>query len=114
MAEIIIRLSEIEKKEFEQKVGKGNMSSAIRQYIKNVATSQDNYRESTLRKKLSYLEDEKKKLDVEYIKIKTKVDDIDEKRKLDEIAKLEAAEKRKKKINDIEGRTMKTYMSEMV
>lgn len=91
--------------EFINKVGRGNVSPTLRNFIKSFSRSEDNEEEGVLRKKEAYYKSKMEEWTNKWQEVKTKLDNIDDQRKQDEIKKLEAFQKQKEKEKDIKYRT---------
>lgn len=115
MVRINFDIHEYDYMSFQNIVGKGNVSASLRNYVKStITTGKDNEKEYIIRKKLIKIEEEKRKTDTEYNKLKAKIDIIDMKKKQEEIKKLEDQEKERKKWNKIKGDTMRENLHRMV
>lgn len=116
MAQIHLEISDYDKNVFKSMVGERNMSTILKNYIKNYISQggDTSKKEYVLRKELNILENEKKKIDTKYLKIKSQVDIIEDERKQSEINKLERMKKENIKKNKIIGKTLKSQLSEMV
>jgi hypothetical protein len=115
MAEILVRLTESERLAFQTKVGKGNMTKSIRNYIKNMVSSLDGYdQENIKRKEFFEVKAEKERIDDKFAVIQSEIQAIEQKKKEQEQAELEAYEKEKKKMADVKHDTMKANLARMV
>lgn len=98
---------------FKQKVGYGNVSKAIRNFILSYA-EEDTVKERVMRKKFEILQEQKEKLDLQYNNLKIKLESIDQKKKEEEIQRIEEEAKEKDKLQRIEGATMKANLHRLV
>jgi hypothetical protein len=114
MATILINLTESERLLFKTKVGNGNVSSSIRQYIQNMISTDDDIPEQIKRNKLKEIKEKKDKIDIEYEQLKAELLAIEQKKKEKELAELEAFEKEKQKMSDIKHDTLKANLYRMV
>lgn len=114
MAEILVRIPDYEHKMFQSKVGPGNMSAAIRQYIKHCIEEEGNEKEKVIRKRFDLIDEEKKKITKEWSKLKSKIDIIEDKKRIEELKVLEEEEQEKKKKSDIKHNTIKTHLNKVV
>lgn len=115
MTRIIFELSELDYLAFSQKVGRGNMSSVLRDYIKTLINSQGrDEKETNLRKKLQETEKAKKEIEQEYAKLDRKLKAIEAKNATEQKAKEEELRKQKEHAKSIERATVKTHAEEMI
>jgi hypothetical protein len=111
MVRINFDVDKIDYKEFQVSVGYGNVSGALRQYIKSCVTDTDKKNnEAVLRKKFSLLDDKKKELDKEHNTIKIKLDNIEMKKKQEEIKMLEKQKEQKEIDQNIRKETAKANL----
>lgn len=113
MTQMIIHLDRVEFELFKLKVGYGNMSSVIRNYIKNYIGG-DKEKEVVLRKKFLMLDEEKKIKDAEWGKLKAKLDSIKQKKDIEDLKRLEEQQKEDKKMKDIVHNTMKENLHRVI
>lgn len=113
MVRINIEMDKYDLFAFQNKVGKGNVSSTIRNFVLSY-TREENIPEKKVRKEFSDISIEKKKIDIVYNKLKSKIDVIDTTRKQEELKQREEEEKERKKMMKIKGDTMKTHLSELI
>lgn len=113
MAQLHLVLSDTEKQLFSEKVGYGNMSKVLLNFIKTYSDDKD-LNETVLRRKLRFLAEEKEKLDNQYNNIKAKVEAIDFKLKVEEIERLEKEQAEIQKWSDIEHDTIKANLHRVV
>ena len=115
MAEILVRLTESERLAFQTKVGKGNMTKSIRNYIKTMISSLDgDVQENIKRKEFFEVKAEKERIDDKFAVIQSEIQAIEQKKKEKELAELEAFEKEKQKMSDIKHDTLKANLYRMV
>lgn len=114
MTDIILRVPDYLKKRFEARVGKGNMSLAIRNYIEAVIGGAETIDEQILKKEVELLEKEKQDLDSRYIEKKSQLDALTQ---FKEAAYLEALKKEKElqeKFADIKMNTAVKHLGSMI
>lgn len=107
---------EVEKYEyisFQQKVGIGNVSECIRNYIKTVIQSGDE-KEKDIRKHFLKLEQQKKEIDSEYTKVKDRLDAIDAKNKHEEEMRLKKLEEEQKTMSKIKRDTIRAHKEDFL
>ena len=93
--------------QFRELVGKGNMSSVVRSYIKSRIEESDGHDERKIRKKYEKIEEE-------YNLLKSKLSSMDAKRKEEEEKKMAQMEKERVKMAQIEHETIKANLHRMV
>jgi uncharacterized protein YlxW (UPF0749 family) len=115
MTRIIFELSELDYLSFAQKVGKGNMSEHLRNYIKTVVGSKDrNTNEMSLRKSLLKAEEQSKEINTEITRINRKLKAMEAKKEAKEKAAEEELRKQKEHAKSIERATVQTHSEEMI
>lgn len=114
MTSILILLEQSEKLAFQNKVGKGNVSSVIRQFILSSINDGKDEDEVIIKEKFNRIEKKKKELDEEYMILKGKVDLIDQKKIMEETRRKEEAQKEEKKMMDIKYQTIRNNLYRVV
>lgn len=105
----MLRNFEIEKSEwenFKRIVGHGNASATIRNFILSYSEKTD-LPEKKLRKEFEILDDEYQKIKKKWEKFKVKIDVLDEKRKVEELAEIKKQEKLKQQFQKLQYETSK-------
>lgn len=108
----MLRTFEIERKDWEnfsRIVGFGNASATLRNFIMSYGEKTD-INERKLRKEFEIVDNEHNKVKARWQKLKSKIEEIDEKRKQEELEKIKKEETFKKKMQDIEYETKKKDM----
>ena len=113
MVQMILHIERPEYELFKLKVGKGNMSSVIRNYIMNYVGG-ENEKEAIIKKKFTMLDEEKQKMDSEWGKLKAKLDSIKQKKDLEDLKRMEEKKAEDKKMSDIIHETMKANLHRVV
>ena len=107
---------EVEKYEylsFQERVGIGNVSECIRNYIKTVIQSGDE-KEKDIRKQFIKLEQKKKEIDSEYTKLKDRINAIDAKNQHEEEMRLKKLEEQQKNISKVKRDTIRAHKEEFL
>ena len=113
MAQLNINIEAVDLELFKQKVGNGNVTATIRNFIL-AYVSGDDLNDRKLRKQFEILTDEKRKIDIRFNKVKSRIDSIDQKRKAEDLVKIEAERKEREKMQMVEHETNKANLSRMV
>jgi len=113
MAQMIVHIERADLELFKLKVGKGNMSPIIRNYVKNYVGI-DNDKEAIIRKKFTLLDEEKAKMDLEWGKLKTKLESIKQKKDIEDLKRMEEKAKEEKNKKDAIFNTMKENLHRVV
>lgn len=98
---------------FKVEVGYGNVSSVLRNFIKSFSNNED-ITEKKLHKELEIIEPQYTEIKTKYFRLREKLEVIEQKRKKDELNRLEALHKEKNKQQKIQGETMKTFLERVV
>lgn len=105
----MLRSFEIEKKDWEnfvRIVGHGNASATLRNFILSYGERTD-ISEKKLRKEYEIVDEEYRKIKSKWERLKKRIEEIDGKRKAEELASIKRQEKEYKKLKDIEYETKK-------
>lgn len=113
---MVIRTFEIEKRDwdtFKLTVGDNNASATIRNFITSYG-EKNNISEKKIYKEFEIIDEEFKKIKNKWTFLKTKIESIEEKKRIEELERINKEEKEKKKMQDIEYSTAKNNLSELV
>ncbi len=98
---------------FKIKVGKGNVSGVLRNYMLNYV-GVGNEKEHIIRKKFSILDQEKTKRDAEWGKLKAKLQSLKQKKEIEDLKRMEEKAKEDKIKKDMIHNTMKENLHRVV
>ena len=114
MTTLLIRLSDWELKGFQAKVGKGNVSATIRQFIQSMIAADNDISEVIIRRNFQEIAQQKRDIDSKYDALKGQIDAIELRKKEIEKAQLQAMQAEQLKMADIKHNTMKSELSRLV
>lgn len=97
MVRINFDIDPLDYSNFQEQVGKGNISSVLRQYVKSCIGKESTVNEELLRKRLEIISKEKYKIDVQHDSLTRKLEAIEQKKKQEEIKRLEKLRKRRRR-----------------
>lgn len=114
---MVLATFQIERADFEifkSKVGPGNVSKVLRNYVSSYTDEEKDINEAILKKKFLMAKERKQREDLIYNQLKTQLDKIENDRNIQEIKQMEEAKKMAEEEAMMRAQTAKTFLSELI